>query len=106
MYAYAGGETALAQRCFFRARLLILTIHGEDHPYTATVDVSYWAFDALHHMPWTSILTAVCCLFDVVSLQSCLGLMLTEDPTGQFLKNALRLNISFFGLKDFNTALT
>lgn len=40
MYAYAGGETTLAQKCLLRARLLMLTVHGEDHPYTATLDVS------------------------------------------------------------------
>lgn len=41
VYAYAGGEAVLAQKCFLRARLLTLTIHGEDHPYIATLDVSY-----------------------------------------------------------------
>uniref|UniRef100_A0A3B3TLI3 Clustered mitochondria protein homolog n=1 Tax=Poecilia latipinna TaxID=48699 RepID=A0A3B3TLI3_9TELE len=40
VYAYAGGETTLAQKCLLRARLLLLTVHGEDHPYTATLDVS------------------------------------------------------------------
>lgn len=39
VYMFAGGETSLAQKCFFRARLLTLTIHGEDHPYIATIDV-------------------------------------------------------------------
>lgn len=39
MYMFAGGETALAQKCLLRARLLTLTIHGEDHPYVATLDV-------------------------------------------------------------------
>uniref|UniRef100_A0A6Q2XTC5 Clu domain-containing protein n=1 Tax=Esox lucius TaxID=8010 RepID=A0A6Q2XTC5_ESOLU len=38
VYVFAGGEAALAQRCLFRARLLMLTVHGEDHPYTATLD--------------------------------------------------------------------
>lgn len=38
VYVFAGGESALAQRCLFRARLLMLTVHGEDHPYTATLD--------------------------------------------------------------------
>ncbi|XP_029016845.1 clustered mitochondria protein homolog [Betta splendens] len=38
VYMYAGGEVALAQKCLLRARLLMLTIHGEDHPYTATLD--------------------------------------------------------------------
>lgn len=41
VYAFAGGETALAQKCLLRARLLMLTVHGEDHPYTATLDVGY-----------------------------------------------------------------
>lgn len=40
-----------------------------------------------------------------LSLQSCLGLMLTGDQAGQFLKNALRLNTSFFGPTDLHTAL-
>lgn len=41
VYVFAGGETALAQKCLLRARLLMLTVHGEDHPYTATLDVGY-----------------------------------------------------------------
>ncbi|KAM4746327.1 LOW QUALITY PROTEIN: clustered mitochondria protein homolog [Anableps anableps] len=75
VYAYAGGETTLAQKCLLRARLLMLTVHGEDHPYTATLD-------------------------------SCLGLILTEEQTGQFLLNALKLNTSFFGPTDLHTALS
>ncbi|XP_068994474.1 clustered mitochondria protein homolog [Embiotoca jacksoni] len=74
VYLHAGGETSLAQKCLLRARLLMLTVHGEDHPYTATLD-------------------------------SCLGLVLTEDHTGQYLKNALRLNTSFFGPTHLHTAL-
>ncbi|XP_037633331.1 clustered mitochondria protein homolog isoform X2 [Sebastes umbrosus] len=62
------------QKCLLRARLLMLTVHGEDHPYTATLD-------------------------------SCLGLMLPADQRGQFLKNALRLNTSFFGPSNLHTAL-
>lgn len=41
VYMFAGGETALAQKCLLRARLLTLTVHGDDHPYIATLDVSY-----------------------------------------------------------------
>lgn len=44
VYMFAGGETSLAQKCFLRARLLALTIHGEDHPYVATIDVGASAF--------------------------------------------------------------
>ncbi|KAL2092562.1 hypothetical protein ACEWY4_012360 [Coilia grayii] len=40
VYVFAGGETALAQRCLYRARLLMLLVHGEDHPYIATLDSS------------------------------------------------------------------
>uniref|UniRef100_A0A3P8W2U0 Si:ch211-166a6.5 n=1 Tax=Cynoglossus semilaevis TaxID=244447 RepID=A0A3P8W2U0_CYNSE len=75
VYMFAGGETALAQKCLLRARLLMLTVHGEDHPYTATLD-------------------------------NCLGLILTGDQRGQYLKNALRLNTSFFGPFDLHTALS
>ncbi|KAM9393900.1 clustered mitochondria protein homolog isoform 2-T2 [Pholidichthys leucotaenia] len=74
VYVYAGGETVLAQRCFLRARLLMLTVHGEDHPYMATLDC-------------------------------CLGLVLPEEQKEQFLKNALKLNTSFFGPADLHTAL-
>lgn len=38
VYMLAGGETALAQKCLLRARLLIQTVHGEDHPFIATLD--------------------------------------------------------------------
>ncbi|XP_063051703.1 clustered mitochondria protein homolog [Engraulis encrasicolus] len=40
VYVFAGGETALALRCLYRARLLMLLVHGEDHPYIATLDSS------------------------------------------------------------------
>uniref|UniRef100_A0AAQ5YKW3 Clu domain-containing protein n=1 Tax=Amphiprion ocellaris TaxID=80972 RepID=A0AAQ5YKW3_AMPOC len=83
VYMYAGGETALAQKCLLRARLLMLTVHGEDHPYTATLDVGCtniiitFVSNAVHHKLRT-----------------------------EFLKNALRLNTSFFGPTDLHTALS
>ncbi|XP_060787762.1 clustered mitochondria protein homolog isoform X2 [Neoarius graeffei] len=40
VYVFAGGESALALRCLYRAKLLMLTVHGEDHPYTAILDCS------------------------------------------------------------------
>uniref|UniRef100_A0A8C4Z516 Clu domain-containing protein n=1 Tax=Gadus morhua TaxID=8049 RepID=A0A8C4Z516_GADMO len=40
VYLGAGGEKALAQKCLLRARHLVLTVHGEDHPYVATLDVA------------------------------------------------------------------
>ncbi|XP_043103130.1 clustered mitochondria protein homolog [Puntigrus tetrazona] len=40
VYLLAGGETALAQRCLYRAKALLLTVHGADHPYTAVIDAS------------------------------------------------------------------
>ncbi|KAG7481055.1 hypothetical protein MATL_G00062720 [Megalops atlanticus] len=40
VYVFAGGEVGLAQRCLYRARLLMLLVHGEEHPYTATLDSS------------------------------------------------------------------
>ncbi|KAL4646532.1 hypothetical protein GN956_G10055 [Arapaima gigas] len=40
VYVFAGRELGLAQRCLYRARLLMLLVHGEDHPYMATLDVS------------------------------------------------------------------
>ncbi|XP_048834447.1 clustered mitochondria protein homolog [Brienomyrus brachyistius] len=40
MYVFAGQELGLAQRCLYRARLLMLLVHGEEHPYMATLDSS------------------------------------------------------------------
>ncbi|XP_029103008.1 clustered mitochondria protein homolog isoform X2 [Scleropages formosus] len=40
VYVFAGRELSLAQRCLYRARLLMLQVHGEDHPYMATLDSS------------------------------------------------------------------
>lgn len=40
MYVFAGQELGLAQRCLYRARLLMLLVHGEEHAYMATLDVS------------------------------------------------------------------
>uniref|UniRef100_A0A671S3X1 Si:ch211-166a6.5 n=2 Tax=Sinocyclocheilus anshuiensis TaxID=1608454 RepID=A0A671S3X1_9TELE len=40
VYLLAGGETTLAQRCLYRAKVLLLTVHGADHPYTAVIDAS------------------------------------------------------------------
>lgn len=40
VYLFAGGETALAQRCLYRAKVLLLTVHGGDHPYAAVIDVN------------------------------------------------------------------
>ncbi|CAG08556.1 unnamed protein product, partial [Tetraodon nigroviridis] len=41
----------------------------------------------------------------VATLDSCLGLVLAEDHTGQYLRNALRLHTSFFGPLNMHTAL-
>ncbi|XP_064152391.1 clustered mitochondria protein homolog isoform X1 [Anguilla rostrata] len=40
VYMFAGGELGLAQRCLYRAKLLMLLVHGEEHPFTATLDSS------------------------------------------------------------------
>ncbi|XP_030629328.1 clustered mitochondria protein homolog isoform X2 [Chanos chanos] len=74
VYMFAGGEIALALRCLYRARLLMLLVHGEDHPYIATLDSS-------------------------------LGLVLQGEQSLQYLQNALKLNISFRGAMDQQTAL-
>jgi len=53
VYVFAGGETALAQKCLLRARLLMLTVHGEDHPYIATLDVGYNKHTKASHNTFT-----------------------------------------------------
>uniref|UniRef100_W5MQ76 Si:ch211-166a6.5 n=1 Tax=Lepisosteus oculatus TaxID=7918 RepID=W5MQ76_LEPOC len=40
VYVCTGGELPLARRLLYRARLLLLLLHGEDHPYMATLDSS------------------------------------------------------------------
>lgn len=111
VYAFAGGETTLAQKCLLRARLLVLTVHGEDHPYIATLDVSLQYLGGLpnhkkgfsgHHYKHYFLTILFVCLF---VLQNCLGLALAGDQSGQYLRNALRLNTSFFGPTNVHTAL-
>lgn len=53
VYVFAGGETALALRCLYRAKLLMLTVHGEDHPYTAVLDVSKAPIPIDNHLLYT-----------------------------------------------------
>ncbi|KAJ8263508.1 hypothetical protein COCON_G00159650 [Conger conger] len=40
VYMFAGGELGLAQRCLYRAKLLTLLVHGEEHPFMAILDSS------------------------------------------------------------------
>lgn len=101
---FAGGETALALKCLLRARLLTLTVHGEDHPYIATLDVGHDTRHPKHNRSFSQYHYKQHWLF--VFLQSCLGLVLTGDQRGQYLKNALKLNTSFFGPENLHTALT
>uniref|UniRef100_A0A8D3BSF1 Clu domain-containing protein n=1 Tax=Scophthalmus maximus TaxID=52904 RepID=A0A8D3BSF1_SCOMX len=51
IYFYSG--TTLAQKCLLRARLLILTVHGEDHPFTATLDSCLGKRPSLLLPPWS-----------------------------------------------------
>lgn len=57
VYLFAGGETALAQRCLYRAKVLLLTVHGGDHPYTAVIDVR-----ATKHNQQTTFLWIIICV--------------------------------------------
>ncbi|KAF6729646.1 Clustered mitochondria-like protein [Oryzias melastigma] len=111
------GNSAEARSVQLKAVVISERVLGFDHPNT----IQQYALLGVYAYAGGETALAQRCFFRArlliltvhgedhpytATVDSCLGLMLTEDQTGQFLKNALRLNTSFFGLIDFNTALT
>ncbi|XP_028269031.1 clustered mitochondria protein homolog [Parambassis ranga] len=114
--AYLQGNPAEARSVQLRTVVISERVLGFDHPNT----IQQYALLGVYMYAGGETVLAQKCLLRarllmltvhgedhpyVATLDSCLGLMLTEDRTGQFLKNALKLNTSFFGHTNLHTAL-
>ncbi|XP_070760676.1 clustered mitochondria protein homolog [Enoplosus armatus] len=114
--AFLQGKTAEARSVQLKAVVISERVLGFDHPNT----IQQYALLALYVFAGGETALAQKCLLRArllmltvhgedhpytATLDSCLGLVLTGDQREQFLKNALRLNTSFFGPTDLHTAL-
>ncbi|KAM7391868.1 hypothetical protein PAMP_022519 [Pampus punctatissimus] len=115
--AFTQGKAAEARSIQLKAVVISERVLGFDHPNT----IQQYALLATYLYAGGEINLAQKCLLRArllmltvhgedhpytATLDSCLGLVLTGDPAGQFLKNALRLYTSFFGPTSVHTALT
>ncbi|XP_037536384.1 clustered mitochondria protein homolog [Nematolebias whitei] len=113
---YLQGKTAEARSVQLKTVVISERVLGFDHPNT----IQQYALLAVYAYAGGETALAQKCLLRArllmltvhgedhpytATLDSCLGLVLA-DQTGQFLKNALRLNTSFFGATDLQTALS
>jgi len=78
LYCFVNGQVTTALKLLYRARYLLLLVCGENHPEMAVLDSNIGL-----------ILHAVC----------------EYDLSFRFLKNALKLNMNFFGLKHMKVAV-
>lgn len=78
LYCFVNGQVTTALKLLYRARYLLLLVCGENHPEMAILDSNIGL-----------ILHAVC----------------EYDLSFRFLKNALKLNINFFGQKHMKVAV-
>lgn len=114
--AYLQGKAAEARSVQLKAVVISERVLGFDHPNT----IQQYALLAVYVYAGGETTLAQKCLLRarllmltvhgedhpyIATLDSCLGLMLTGDQAGLFLKNALKLNTSFFGPTDLCTAL-
>ncbi|XP_013869880.1 clustered mitochondria protein homolog [Austrofundulus limnaeus] len=114
---YLQGKTAEARSVQLKTVVISERVLGFDHPNT----IQQYALLAVYAYAGGETALAQKCLLRArllmltvhgedhpytATLDSCLGLVLPEDLTGQFLKNALKLNTSFFGPADLHTALS
>uniref|UniRef100_I3K7Q7 Clustered mitochondria protein homolog n=1 Tax=Oreochromis niloticus TaxID=8128 RepID=I3K7Q7_ORENI len=114
--AFLQGKTAEARSVQLKAVVISERVLGFDHPNTiqqyALLGVYVYAGGETA-LAQKCFLRARLLMLTVhgedhpytATLDNCLGLVLAEDQTGQFLKNALRLNTSFFGPTCIQTAL-
>lgn len=115
--AFLQGKAAEARSVQLRAVVISERVLGFDHPNT----IQQYALLSVYMFAGGETALAQKCLLRarllmltvhgedhpyIATLDSCLGLVITGDQTGQYFKNALRLNISFFGPTNLHTALT
>ncbi|KAM6931004.1 clustered mitochondria protein homolog [Xenentodon cancila] len=114
--AFLQGKMAEARSVQLKAVVISERVLGFDHPNTIQ---QYALLGVYAYAGGETVLAQKCVLRArllllivhgedhpyAATLDSCLGLLLAEDQTGQFLKNALRLNTSFFSPTDLHTAL-
>ncbi|MGH0140692.1 UNVERIFIED_CONTAM: hypothetical protein FKN15_044716 [Acipenser sinensis] len=79
LYQFSEGGVTAALRLLYRARYLLLLEHGEDHPYTATLDSN---------------------------LGLILQVALQWEPALRFLHSALDVNVKFRGALSLHSALS
>ncbi|XP_061135832.1 clustered mitochondria protein homolog [Syngnathus typhle] len=115
--AFLQGKTAEARSVQLRAVVISERVLGFDHPNT----IHQYALLAVYVLAGRETKLAQKCLLRarlllltihgedhpyIARLDSCLGLLLKGDQGGKYLKNALRLNASFFGPTNLHTALS
>ncbi|XP_017269380.1 clustered mitochondria protein homolog [Kryptolebias marmoratus] len=114
---YLQGKAAEARSVQLKTVVISERVLGFDHPNT----IQQYALLAVYVYAGGETVLAQKCLLRArllmltvhgedhpftATLDSCLGLVLAGDQTEQFLKNALRLNTSFFGATNLHTALS
>lgn len=114
--AFMQGKTAEARSIQLKAVVISERVLGFDHPNTIqqyALLAAYTNAGGETSLAQKCLLRARLLLLTIhgedhpytATLDSCLGLVMTGDHAGQFLKNALRINTSFFGPTDLHTAL-
>ncbi|KAF1389086.1 hypothetical protein PFLUV_G00069810 [Perca fluviatilis] len=115
--AFVQGKAAEARSVQLKAVVISERVLGFDHPNTIQqyVLLGVYAFAGGETaLAQKCLLRARLLMLTVhgedhpytATLDSCIGLVLTGDQRGLFLKNALRLNTSFFGPSHLHTALS
>ncbi|KAM9359844.1 clustered mitochondria protein homolog [Symphorus nematophorus] len=114
--AFQQGKPAEARSAQLKAVVISERVLGFDHPNT----IQQYALLGVYMFAGGEAALAQKCLLRarlltltvhgedhpyIATLDSCLGLLLTGEQKGQYLKNALRLNTSFFGTSNLHTAL-
>ncbi|XP_008280230.1 clustered mitochondria protein homolog [Stegastes partitus] len=115
--AFLQGKTAEARSVQLKAVVISEKVLGFDHPNT----IQQYALLGVYMYAGGETALAQKCLLRarllmltvhgedhpyIATLDSCLGMILSEEQREQFLKNALRLNTSFFGPTELHTALS
>ncbi|XP_068594440.1 clustered mitochondria protein homolog [Brachionichthys hirsutus] len=114
---YLQGKAAEARSVQLKAVVISERVFGFDHPNT----IQQYALLGVYIFAGGESVLAQKCLLRarlltltvhgedhpyIATLDSCLGLVLTGDLTGRYLKNAVRLNSSFFGPTNVYTAFS